>query len=250
MAERGAQVADTPAVVLAGGRGTRIAAVTRDAMPKALLPIGGRPFLEHQLEWLARQGVATVVLAVGFLGEQLRQHFGTRWGGLELLWSDEGERLLGTGGGTARALALVPGASRVFVVNGDTWFPVSLPRLLALHQERGAAATIALARQPERGRFGAVELAADERVRGFAEKSEEGEGWINGGVYCLERTLLEEAAARAEGAAFSLERDLLAARVDELPVYGMPAAEGFCDIGVPDAYRAFATTTAATGPRR
>jgi NDP-sugar pyrophosphorylase family protein len=230
-------LAATPAVVLAGGRGTRIAPVTRDLLPKALLPVAGRPFLEHQLEWLASEGVRRVVLAVGFLGAQLRDHFGDAWGGLEILWSDEGEELLGTGGGLRRALALLPAAPRAFVVNGDTWFPVPLARLLQLHLAKKAAVTLALARQEHRGRYGGVEIDGDGRIVAFGEKRDDAGGWIHGGVCCVERTALE--AVPAAGA-FSLERDLLEAQVGRLRLFALPVAAPFCDIGLPESYGAFA----------
>ncbi|HEV8630176.1 MAG TPA: nucleotidyltransferase family protein [Thermoanaerobaculia bacterium] len=236
-------VATTPAIVLAGGRGTRIAPVTGDKLPKALLPVAGRPFLEHQLGWLASEGVRRVVLAVGFLGDQLRSRFGDRWGELELDWSDDGERLLGTGGAVRRAFDRLGGDARAFVANGDTWFPVPLAALLARHCESGATATVALARQEERGRFGAVESDAAGRITAFHEKGSVGGGWINGGVYCLERAALE---GMPSGEPLSLERDLLAARLGTLRVLAFPCDRPFCDIGVPASYGAFA----AAEPRR
>ena len=223
------EVAGTPVVVLAGGRGTRIASVTGDLVPKVLLPVGGRPFLEHVLGWLEDEGALTVVVAIGFLGEQVRARFGERWRRMALHYSHDGERLLGTGGALRSALALVPDRERSFVVNGDTWFPVPLAALLARHVESGAAITVALARQENRGRYGAVDVAPDGRVVAFREKAEEGPGWINGGVYCVERGVL---AAFPDGA-FSLERDLLVPKAREGKVFALGSDRPFCDIGAP-----------------
>jgi NDP-sugar pyrophosphorylase family protein len=228
-------VAETPVVVLAGGRGTRIAPVTRDLLPKALLPVAGRPFLDHVLDWLEDEGVRTAVLAVGFLGEQVRAHCGTRWGRMHLRYSDEGEQRLGTGGALRRALTLVPELPRSFAVNGDTWFPVDLAELLSRHVLSGAAVTVALARQADRSRYGAVGVAPDGRVVAFDEKAESGPGWINGGVYCVERAALDA----LPDAAFSLEREVLFPMAKAGTVFALTAEVPFCDIGQPESYRAF-----------
>ena len=240
------ELAAVPAVILAGGRGTRIAEVTRDRLPKALLPVGGRPFLAHQLDWLAAEGVATVVLAVGFLAGRIREACGERWvaGGreLELLYSEDGERPLGTGGASRRAAARLEAAPKILVLNGDTWFPLALAPLLALHERAAAEATLALVRREERAAYGAVEVATGGQVLSFDEKSEGGPGWINGGVCLIERASLEGAAP--EGAPFSLERDLLPALAARGRLYGLGASAPFCDIGLPETYAAFAAGAA------
>src|SRR5258707_11476877 len=89
-------------VILAGGLGTRIRARSAD-LPKALIPVLGKPFIEYQLEWLARQGVRSVVLTIGHLGAMIAAAVGdgARFG-LSVAYSDEGEELPGTRG-AARA---------------------------------------------------------------------------------------------------------------------------------------------------
>ena len=233
-------LANLPAVVLAGGRGTRIAEVTGDRLPKALLPVAGRPFLAHQLDWLAAEGVRTVVLAVGFLAERIREACGERWiaeaGHLSVLYSEDGERPLGTGGAARKALGRVPAAPRVLLLNGDTWFPLAVTALLARHLDAAAEVTMALARREERGEYGAVELDAGGRIGAFGEKSATGPGWINGGVCVIERRTL--AAVPEES--FSLERDLLPSVAARGGLAGLPADAPFCDIGLPATYAAFA----------
>src|SRR3954468_15519384 len=86
-------------VILAGGLGTRIRSVTGDAIPKALIPVAGRPFVDRQLEWLSRTGVTEVVFCISHLGEQLKGFTGdgSRWG-LRIRFVDEGPALRGTAG--------------------------------------------------------------------------------------------------------------------------------------------------------
>jgi NDP-sugar pyrophosphorylase family protein len=111
-------------VILAGGLATRMRPLT-DSVPKALLPAAGRPFIDHQLEWLAQVGVTKVVLSVGYRAEMLCEHVGdgSRWG-LALSVVDEGPELRGTGG--ALRLAFDQGAldESFLLTYGDSFLPI------------------------------------------------------------------------------------------------------------------------------
>ncbi len=113
-------------VILAGGLGTRLGELAR-ARPKTLAFVGGRPFADHQLGWLAAQGVDDVVYCIGHLGDQIRDFVGdgSRWG-IAVRYVDEGDRCLGTGG--ALRLAHDEGvlADHFFVLYGDSWLSVDL----------------------------------------------------------------------------------------------------------------------------
>jgi N-acetyl-alpha-D-muramate 1-phosphate uridylyltransferase len=109
------------AVVLAGGLATRMRPRTLHA-PKSLLEVAGRPFVDWQLERLAASGLRDVVMCVGYLGDQIRAHVGdgSRFGA-RVLWSEEGRRLLGTGGAIRAALPLL--APTFLVTYGDSYLP-------------------------------------------------------------------------------------------------------------------------------
>lgn len=197
--------------------------------------IAGRPFLERLLDRLDAQGIARVVLAVGHRREQIRAHFGERYRGLALEYSEESEPL-GTGGAIRRAFEQ-QSLQRAFVLNGDTWCPVDLVELAQAHARAGALATLTLAQVEDAGRYGAVDLLPGGRIAAFREKQPGAPraGLINAGVYLIERPLVVQPALPS---AFSLERDCLppAARRGELA--GLPAQGArFIDIGVPDDYR-------------
>src|SRR5262249_38103822 len=91
-------IADVPVALLAGGLATRLRPITQ-TIPKALVELAGRPFIDHQLALLHRNGVRTVVMCLGYLGEQVRDHCGdgSRYG-LRLRYSFDGDKLMGTGG--------------------------------------------------------------------------------------------------------------------------------------------------------
>jgi len=221
-------------IVLAGGRGRRIESLTRGELPKPMLDVDGRPFLAHHLDWLVDQGVSSLTLAVCHLWEVIRDYFGAAYRGVPLLYSHEREPA-GTGGAIAQALDLVAGERHVVATNGDTYFPIDLARLAAFHRERGAEVTLALAALPDAGRYGAVEVAPDGRIRAFREKGVSVPARINAGVYCI------DAASRSRWprAPFSFETDLLARREDPLRLFGLEFALEFTDIGVPEDYRRF-----------
>jgi MurNAc alpha-1-phosphate uridylyltransferase len=113
-------------VILAGGRGTRMAPFT-DALPKALIPVAGRPFADWQLSWLAQQGVDEVIYSIGYLGDQIRRHVGVgeRWG-LSVRYVDEGVNLKGTGGALRQALDVSALGERFLVLYGDSYLDVDV----------------------------------------------------------------------------------------------------------------------------
>jgi NDP-sugar pyrophosphorylase family protein len=109
-------------VILAGGLGMRLRPITND-IPKVMVPINGRPFLEHQLTLLKRHGVTDVVLCIGHFGEKIKAHFGDgEKFGLRIRYSEEGDRLLGTAGAVKKAQGLLDEA--FFVTYGDAYLMV------------------------------------------------------------------------------------------------------------------------------
>ncbi len=114
---------DLPVAILAGGLATRLQPIT-ETLPKSLVPVAGRPFLAHQLDWLRRQGLRRVVLCVGHLGELIQREFGAGAAcGLDLAYSFDGPSLLGTGGALKRALPQL--GERFFVLYGDSYLPTA-----------------------------------------------------------------------------------------------------------------------------
>lgn len=115
-------LADIPHAILAGGLATRLRPIT-ETIPKSLVAVAGRPFIEHQLEQLQREGIRRVVLCVGYLGEMVRDVVGdgSRFG-LRVDYSFDGPKLLGTGGALRQALPLL--GETFFVLYGDSYLPI------------------------------------------------------------------------------------------------------------------------------
>ena len=111
-------------VILAGGLGTRVAAIA-PSVPKALIPVAGEPFAAHQLSLLARGGIRRVVYCIGHRGDAIQRFVGSgeRWG-IEVTYVEDGETLVGTGGALRRALDAGALDPAFFVLYGDSYLPI------------------------------------------------------------------------------------------------------------------------------
>lgn len=220
------------AIILAGGLGTRLREVVND-VPKSMAPVAGRPFLAWLLDALADQGLRRVILATGYLGDQIETALGAAWRGMLLAYSRETQPL-GTGGAVALAAREVSGDT-FFVLNGDTSLELDYAAFELAVNEAGARLGVALAEVSDTARYGAVRLK-DNCVVGFREKGQAGAGLINAGVYWMRRSLLDSCPASG---AFSFEHDVLMPVVSREPVIGYTCTRRFIDIGMPeDLFRA------------
>ncbi|MCL2715092.1 MAG: sugar phosphate nucleotidyltransferase [Alphaproteobacteria bacterium] len=216
------------AIVLAGGLGTRLRGVVPN-LPKAMAPVGGRPFLEFVLHGLASRGVTRVVLALGYQAAAITAYFGSEFDGMAIVHSIE-DQPLGTGGATRLALGRCE-LEHVFVLNGDTYVALEVGNA-ELCWRAWREPLIVVREVVDTERYGRVE-ARDERVVGFSEKGISGPGLINAGCYVFPRNLLDEFPL---GSAFALEADFLVHAVQRQP-YRLLRTEGiFLDIGIPTDY--------------
>jgi D-glycero-alpha-D-manno-heptose 1-phosphate guanylyltransferase len=215
------------AIVLAGGLGTRLAA-RLSGIPKAMAPVGERPFLEILLEQLRRAGCARALLSVGYLHEVIEEHFGAEYSGMQLEYVVE-ETPLGTGGAIRRALEAA-NTEFVLALNGDTFLDADYRAMLRFHADERATFTVAVTHQPDIARYGGVVVRGG-RVVGFEEKGRSGPGWINAGAYVLPREMEWPAAL---GEKFSFEKDFLAREIGGPGVAAFEVDGFFLDIGVPE----------------
>lgn len=224
-------------VILAGGKGTRLAGIVTD-VPKPLAPVAGRPFLDYQFMLLEEApDVGRVVLALGHLAERVIAHYSANPPALDLAFANETQPL-GTGGGLRNALPLTT-SQQVLVLNGDSIFHWDVAAIRARQAEASAQATIALLEVPDTSRYGAVAVA-DGRVTDFAEKAPGAirPGLINAGAYLLERALVE---ALPEGEPFSIERDVMPGLAARGELAALHFVSLFIDIGLPETYAQAAT---------
>lgn len=219
------------AIILCGGRGTRLATVVSD-VPKPLALVSGRPFLDYVLDHLAASGlVRRAVLAIGHMAERVVEHYGQCRPPLPLSFVHETEPL-GTGGALVNALPATA-SDPVLGLNGDSLFRFDVGALLRHHLDSGAEATLALVTVPDSGRYGSVELGGS-RVVTFREKEAANRpGPINGGVMVLSRKVLDRPVTP-----LSVERELLPAAIGRGAVQGVIFESPFLDIGLPECFAA------------
>lgn len=220
----------TRAIVLAGGRGTRLAPYTT-VLPKPLMPIGDMPILEILLRQLRRAGIRDITLAVGHLAALLEAYFGdgSRFG-VSLDYSYEDEPA-----GTAGPLALVDGLDETFLVmNGDLLTTIDFSDLLETHRARGATVTVGLFEKQVPLDLGVVETDDAGRVTDYVEKPTLTYD-VSVGVYAMEPAALEHVEHGERLDLPDLVLRLIAAGAD---VQAYRFSGTWFDIGRPDDYAA------------
>lgn len=218
------------AVILCGGLGSRLGALTRET-PKPLLSVQGRPFLEILIQEISRYGVTRFLLLAAFQSEQIETfalEVGARLGRDIIVDVSVEPGRVGTGGALVHALPLLD--ERFYLFNGDSLLDTPLDALARLMDRPDAVAALALRHLDAAGRYGQVKRDGD-RIVSFGEQGDpKAPAWINGGVYVLSRHLVERLPA-----ASSLEDDLLSPLAAERGgIYGLETDGFFLDIGVPE----------------
>jgi len=219
------------AVLLVGGLGTRLRPVVSSA-PKALAKVGDGSFLALLIRQLRHQGIRHLVMCTGYLGEQIEETFGDgRPWDVAIEYSRELSPM-GTAGALKLAQPYLQDDAVFLVMNGDSFVEADLPRLIEFHRQHGGPVSMAVVRVENAARYGTVEMEADGRVIGFAEKTGRAvPGMVNAGIYIFDRSVLE---LIPEGPA-SLERDVFPRALAD-GVYALEQKGMFIDIGTPEDY--------------
>ena len=223
------------ALVLVGGFGTRLRPLTLNT-PKQMLPIVGKPMIEHVVEHLAAHGVTEVVLSLGFAPEAFQEAYPDGvCAGLPLHYAIEPEPL--DTAGAVRFAALDAGIDDTFLVlNGDVLTGLDVSALVERHQGFSAQATLHLTPVDDPSRYGVVPTDADGRVLGFVEKPAPGTAptnWINAGTYVFEPTVLDHIAA---GRRVSVEREVFPAMAQAGSLFAWESDDYWVDTGTPETY--------------
>ena len=220
------------AVILVGGFGTRLRPLTLHTK-KELMPVAGRPFLEHTLARLAYHGVDEAILTTGYLAEAFEDFPSERKHGVALNLVREDEPL-DTGGAIRNA---VQGLDETFLVlNGDILTDLDLGAMIEFHRSSGGVGTIALTPVDDPSAYGLVPTDDDGRITRFIEKPRADEivtNMINAGTYVLEPEAFDAAPASR---VFSIERKLFPALVERGTIFGFADHGYWLDIGTPAKY--------------
>jgi mannose-1-phosphate guanylyltransferase/phosphomannomutase len=223
------------AVVMAGGEGTRLRPLTSN-QPKPMVPIVGKPCMEHIVELLRRHGFEDVIVTVAFLPQAIRSYFGGGEGlGVDIGYSVE-ESPLGTAGSVKRAAGRLD--DTFLVISGDALCDVDLTQIVAAHREKGASVTIGLKSVENPLEFGIVVTDEDGRVERFLEKPSWGQVFsdtINTGIYVLEPEVLKHIP---QDRPYDFSKELFPLLLEMgRPIYGHVFEGYWQDIGNLDQYR-------------
>jgi len=223
------------AVILVGGEGTRLHPLTC-SIPKAMVPILNRPFLEHMVGYLKEHGVDDIILAMGYLPDPIQSCFGDGTQlGVRMNYLVE-ESLLGTAGAVKNAEAFLLNEP-FFVFNGDVLTEIDLTAMMSRHQEIRPKASIALTPVDNPTIYGVVETDAKGRVKRFVEKPNQDEvtsNMINAGIYILEPEVLEHIPVSTP---FMFEHHLFPLLLEMGEVILSYTSDAYwIDIGTPEKY--------------
>ena len=226
------------AVIMAGGKGTRLATVTKN-IPKPMVPIEGKPLLEYQIENLKENGVDNIILIVGHLGDIIRDHFGDGSSfGVNISYYVE-ETPLGTAGALAKIKDWLE--DTFFLVFGDLFININYDRFLQFHKDHNALIT--LFAHPNSHPYDSDIIITDDenRVTGWSYKkdvrTEDYKNLVNAGLYVMQKSATDaiEKLQVAKGVdKIDLEKELIIPIISTSPIYAYHSTEYVKDIGTPD----------------
>jgi NDP-sugar pyrophosphorylase family protein len=222
-------IATVPVALLAGGMATRLRPIT-ETIPKAMVEVAGRPFIDHQLDLLRRNGIRRVMMCLGYRGQQLEHHVGDGSAlGMEIRYAYDGEKLMGTGGAIRRALHLLGDA--FWVMYGDSYMDIDYAAVLEHFDRSNADALMTVLRNGNRWDTSNV-VFRDGRLLRYDKKSRTPDmDYIDYGVALLRRG----AAGRIPtDRPFDLA-ELYTSLVAEGRMIGYEVTNRFYEIGTPAA---------------
>lgn len=225
-------IGEVTAVILAGGLGTRLRAAVSDR-PKVLADVAGQPFLERIFEQLRGFGLRKVVVCTGYMAEQIELLYQDSFKDLSITYSRE-HALLGTAGALRFALDQIT-TDRALVLNGDSYCEFDYPAFKSFHEAKDSEASLLLTYVEDCSRYGSVVIDEVGRIESFVEKSGAGgAGFVNAGVYLMERALIKEIAP---GRVLSLEKDIFPQWLGRKFFGHASNAPVFIDIGTPQSFQ-------------
>ena len=223
------EIENVPVALLAGGMATRLRPITA-TIPKAMVEVAGRPFIDHQLDLLRRNGIRRVVMCLGHRGQQVERHLGDgSAGGMEVRYAYDGERLMGTGGAVRRALHLL--GDVFWVMYGDSYMDIDYRAVLDHFDRRGAEALMTVLHNGNRWDTSNVVFRDGRLLRYDKRERTPDMDYIDYGISLMRRSAAERIPTDRP---FDLA-ELYTALVAEGRMVGYEVTNRFYEIGTPAA---------------
>lgn len=219
------------AVVMAGGLGIRLRPVTLQ-VPKPMVCVNGRPFLEHQILLLKRNGVSVFLLCVGYLAEKFVEHFGDgKKLGVNIGYSVE-KKPLGTGGALKNVEKKID--ENFLLINGDTYLPINYRKLVEFYRDRERKGVVVLYDNRERIAENNISLGDNELISGYDKNSSTGMNYVDAGVCVFNKSVL---SLIPRGRRVSLEMEIFPRLIEQKELVGYVTGQRFYDMGTPERLR-------------
>ncbi|MBI1866277.1 MAG: NTP transferase domain-containing protein [Candidatus Staskawiczbacteria bacterium] len=220
-------------VILAGGLGTRLRPLTHK-VPKPMVLINGKPFLEYQLEMFKKNGFEDFILCTGYLGEKIEKYFGNgKKIGIHVKYSKENEPL-GTGGALKNAEKLLE--NKFFVIYGDSFLHMDYKLVVAdFNESKKLAMTVVFKNSPKIV-LNNIEVSETGEVLNYDKKNEGQSNCVEAGVHIFQKDVLNFVP---ENSVFSLEEELLPILIKKKELYAHITDKKFYDIGTFDRLKIF-----------
>ncbi len=231
------------AVILAGGRGTQLRPYTYE-LPKPLLPVRGKPILEHLISQLKKNGITEIIISISYLGNKIKEYFGdgSRFG-VHIVYSEEQEELM-TGGALKKVQQLLRGDT-FLVVHGDILTRFAFADFIQFHKQQEKIATVALTPAADPSEYGQIKMRGASLVEFYPHRqgSDVQSHLVHSGIYAFDPALFDHFPAENR---FSLE-DIVADLVKKKQVSGYVFEAPWFDVGNPRNYEAAIKSFPTTG---
>ena len=228
-------------VILAGGLGTRLRPLTSE-VPKALIPIAGKPFLHYQIDLLKGQGIRDIVLCVGHLGQQVRDYFGDgRWLGVRIRYSEENGHLLGTAGAIKKAERLL--SDEFFLVYGDSYLMIDYREVMRYFRRFERLALMVVWKNVDRFERSNVMVEGNLVTAYDKEQQSPGMAYINYGLSVLRK----DALVFIPPGRFFIQEQFYQILIDQGELLAFEVEQRFYEIGSPTGLKEFEMLVASGG---
>jgi len=221
----------TQAVILAGGQGVQMRPLTYE-VPKPLISVGGKPVIEYTLELLREAGIREVILAIGYLGDKLKQEIGNgRKFGMKIIYSEE-KHALGSAGAIKNAYQFIQ-QKPFLVINGDILVKINLKEIIQFHQEDKCLGTMALSVKAETNGYGTVHLRGEKIVKFIKKSSTKASQLVNAGIYIFNPEIFNYIPVRGKA---DLDEDVFPKLVQDDKLAGFTFEGDWFEVSTPKNY--------------